>query len=197
MYAPARDDESSGLVNYADQQLSALRAALYGLTETQARATPCRSSLSIGGIVKHVEQGMSGAIARLRNGAQQPAVDEAGVAAYLAGLVLGDDESATDLVERFDRTRAEFLEVIAQTDPHGEAEAPPAPWAGIDEPMPIRNRYFLVHQIEEFARHAGHADIIREEIDGQTVPGLEMSMAGAPPNQFFTPFVPEPGTLLT
>lgn len=197
MYTPARDDELTGLTNYADQQLGALRAALYGLTEEQARSTPCRSSLSVGGIVKHVEQGMAGAIDRLRNGAEPPALDEAGVAAYLDGLVLGADESAAELVERFDRTRAEFLEVLAQTDPDSDAEAPPAPWSGIYESTPIKNRYYLVHQIEEFARHAGHADIIREQIDGQSVPGLEMSMAGAPANQFFTPFVPEPGTLLT
>lgn len=197
MYPPARDDELTGLVRYADQQLGALRAALYGLTEEQAKSTPCRSSLSVGGIVKHVEQGMSGAIERLREGARPPVVDDAGVAAYLDGLVLREDESAADLVDRFDRTRAVYLETLAQADPDGEADAPPAPWSGIYESLPIKNRYFLVHQIEEFARHAGHADIIREEIDGQSVPGLEMSMAGAPANQFFTPFVPAPGTLLT
>jgi len=39
---------------------------------------------------------------------------------------------------------------------------------GIFDNRPARGRYLLVHQIEEMARHAGHADIIREQIDGQT-----------------------------
>lgn len=29
-------------------------------------------------------------------------------------------------------------------------------------------RWVLVHMIEEYARHAGHADLLRERIDGQT-----------------------------
>ena len=37
---------------------------------------------------------------------------------------------------------------------------------GLDEPRPARLRYLYVHHVEDFARHAGHADIIREEIDG-------------------------------
>lgn len=196
MYAPARDDELTGLINYADQQLGALRAALYGLTEEQARMTPCRSVLSVGGILKHAEQGMAGAVTRLREGAGEPVVDDAGVAEYMSGFTLGEDESAADLVRRFDATRAEFLAVLAETDPDGDAIAPPAPWFGIYESMPIKNRYYLAHQIEEFARHAGHADIIREQIDGQPIYALELSLGGAPANQFFTPFVPEPGTLL-
>lgn len=196
MYAPARDDELTGLINYADQQLGALRAALYGLTEEQARMTPCRSALSLGGLLKHAEQGMAGAIHRLREGTELIALDEAGFAAYMSGFTLGDDETAAGLVDRFDATRGEFLATVAGIDPDGEALAPPAPWAGIYEPMPIKNRYYLVHQVEEFARHAGHADILREQIDGRSIPALEMSIAGAPPNRFFTPFVPEPGTLL-
>lgn len=197
MYAPARDTEQTGLINYVDQQLGALRSALYGLTEEQARLTPCRSALSLGGLLKHAEQGMAGAIVRLRNGAEPPQLDEAGVAAYMSGFSLAEDESAAELIGRFDRTRAEFLAVLAETDPDGDAVAPPAPWSGILTSTPIKNRYYLVHQIEEFARHAGHADIIREEIDGQTIQGLELSLAGAPANQFFTPFTPAAGTLLT
>jgi hypothetical protein len=45
MYAPAQHDEVTGLVNYIDQQLAAIRAAAFGLTEKQARETPRRSAL--------------------------------------------------------------------------------------------------------------------------------------------------------
>ena len=45
------------------------------------------------------------------------------------------------------------------------------------------------------ARHAGHADIIREQIDGVAVPAIVLSEDGAPANDFFHPYVPEAGTI--
>jgi hypothetical protein len=54
----------------------------------------------------------------------------------------------------------------------------------------------LIHLIEETARHAGHADILREQIDGLAVPRIVLSQAGAPKNDFFDPYVPDPGTLV-
>ncbi len=56
-------------------------------------------------------------------------------------------------------------------------------------------RYFLVHQIEEFARHAGHADIIREQIDGVAVPAIVLSESSIQVSDFFQPYVAAPGTL--
>ena len=35
-------------------------------------------------------------------------------------------------------------------------------------PEPVSMRWILVHMVEETARHAGHADILREQIDGET-----------------------------
>ena len=31
---------------------------------------------------------------------------------------------------------------------------------------PVSNRWILIHMVEEWARHNGHADLIRERIDG-------------------------------
>ncbi|AUH70195.1 MULTISPECIES: DUF664 domain-containing protein [Gordonia] len=196
MYAPARDDELTGLINYADQQLGALRAAAFGLTEAQARQTPCRSVLSIGGLIKHIERGLRGAAAQLNGTAGELVLDEAALAEYMGSFALTDDETAAGIIERFDAARAEFLEAMRSSDPDGEAMAPPAPWAGVYESRPMKNRYYMCHQVEEYARHAGHADIIREQIDGMSVAALEMTLAGAPANQFFTPYTPAPGTLL-
>ncbi len=44
------------------------------------------------------------------------------------------------------------------------------------------------------ARHAGHADIIREQIDGVAVPQIQLSLEGMPANNFFQPYVAQPGT---
>src|SRR3954465_10579876 len=53
MVLPVRD-ERDGLLSYLDQQRSVLRIAAYGLTDEQARLAPTVSSLTIGGLIKHV-----------------------------------------------------------------------------------------------------------------------------------------------
>lgn len=196
MYTPARHDEITGVVNYLDQQLAAIRASVIGLTEDQARQRPCRSALSVGGLLKHVTYGMSGATARLTGEAPEPAeIDQAAFAAYQDSFVVADDERAEELLDRFDAARIAYLAAVADTEPDGLLTEPPSPWFGIFDARPANARYYLVHQIEEMARHAGHADILREQIDGMAVPAIVLSQAGAPANDFFQPYVPAPGTV--
>ncbi len=196
MYEPARDDEITGLVRYLDQQLDAIRAAAIGLTDEQAREQPCRSALSIGGLIKHAIHGMRGATERLTGRVVDRAeIDDAAFAAYAASFALTDDETAAGAIREFDAARTEYLAAVAATDPASPTTEPPAPWHGIDDARPALARYFLVHQIEEFARHAGHADILREQIDGVAVPAIVLSESGFPATEFFQPYVASPGTL--
>jgi hypothetical protein len=196
MYEPTRDDEITGLLGYVDQQLAAIRAAAIGLTDEQARLRPCRSALSIGGLIKHVTYGMRGATARLSGEDGAPgAIDEAGYAAHMSSFALEDDETAAEAMAAFDEERGAYLAALAATDPGAPSTEPPAPWFGIYDARPANARYYLVHQVEELARHAGHADIIREQIDGVAVPAVMLSQAGAPANDFFQPYVPRPGTI--
>lgn len=73
------------------------------------------------------------------------------------------DESVEDVVADYRRAVAEANEVIAATTdltvtvnrPSARGKAPTLRWA-------------LAHMIEETGRHAGHADILRELIDGAT-----------------------------
>ncbi len=51
-------------------------------------------------------------------------------------------------------------------------------------------RFALVHHVEELARHAGHADIIREQIDGATAASLLMAVEGREGNDFVQPWTP-------
>jgi hypothetical protein len=50
----------------------------------------------------------------------------------------------------------------------GEEAALRETHAGWQLPDPVSLRWVLVHMIEEYARHNGHADLMRESIDGQT-----------------------------
>lgn len=193
MYEPAIDDEITGLVGYLEQQLDALRASAFGLTEAQSRETPCRSALSIAGLIKHATHGMRGAVARLNETIAAGGGDA--IAAYMASFAPAADESTASLIADFDAARDEYVAAFRAADPDAEAIEPPAPWHGRFDERPIRLRYFLTHQIEEMARHAGHADIIREQLDGVSVPALVLTLEGAVPTEFFQPYVPAPGTI--
>jgi hypothetical protein len=194
MYAPAPHDEVTGLLNYLDVQLSAIRAAPLGLTEEQARATPCRSALSVGGIVKHTAYGLQGSTATI-TAAGRAAIDDDAYAAHAASFALTPAETMAGVLADFDAAREACLAAFAAADPAADFLAPPAPWFGLFQPQPAKLRYFLVHQIEESARHAGHVDIIREQLDGVAVPALVLTREGAPANDFFQPYVPAPGTI--
>jgi hypothetical protein len=196
MYGPTPHDEIEGIVSYVEQQLDAIRAAAIGLTEEQARLRPCRSALSIGGLIKHATYCMRGVTERLsRDGQPRSAIDEAGFAAYQASFALADDETATAALAAFDAARVEYVAALAAADPSAPTIEDPAPWLGIFDNRPARGRYLLVHQIEEMARHAGHADIIREQIDGISVPAIVLTADGMPASDYFEPYVPEPGSI--
>ncbi len=70
------------------------------------------------------------------------------------------DDTVESIVDYYQRARAASDEVIAEMD----VEAMGSAWFGDSVSM----RWVLIHMIEETARHAGHMDIMRELIDGQT-----------------------------
>ena len=159
-----------------------------GACEEQARLRPCRSALSIGGLIKHATYGMRGVTERLsREGQPRSAIDEAGFAAYQASFALADGETAIDALAAFDAARVEYVAALAAADPSSPTIEDPAPWFGVLDNRPARRRYLLVHQIEEMARHAGHADIIREQIDGMSVPAIVLTADGMPASDYFAP----------
>ena len=197
MYEAAVHDEATSLAGYVDQQLSAIRAAIYGLTEEQASARPCRSALSVIGIIKHTADGMRSVVRTLANGMAVPPMHPGDVDRYLHGFALAEGETVEAVLTEFDAARTAYVAAIGASNPDLETVAPAAPWNGILEERPIRLRYYLLHQVEEMARHAGHADIIREELDGLSVARLQLTLEGRAADSFFQPYVPEPGTIVT
>jgi hypothetical protein len=154
---PYEADERTMLTTWLDYHRATLAMKCEGLTDTQLRMRSVPpSGLSLLGLVRHMAEvennwfrfwlGGEGPIARYE-GDQDFEVDSA------------------DVAEAFDYWRSECAharEVVATFDSLDAVGAGQELGAGISV------RWTLVHMIEEFARHTGHADLLREQIDGTT-----------------------------
>jgi uncharacterized damage-inducible protein DinB len=172
---PPVADEREGLLAYLAHQRYVLRLAAYGLTDEQARETPTRSALSIGGLIKHVaatERGWIDLVLQRAGGSEDD---------YHANFRMEPDESLAGILATYDEVAAETERVIAGIADLGKPVPIPkgVPWFPSDVDA-WSVRWVLLHLIEETARHAGHADIIRESLDGATAFPLMAAAEGWP-----------------
>jgi hypothetical protein len=181
---PPVADEREGLLAYLAHQRHSLRVTAFGLTDEQARMAPSASVLSVGGLIKHVAQTEQGWIDTVLQ-RERPGTDEDW---YGSGFVLGPDETLEDVLAFYADVAAETESVIASIDDLGQAvPVPPAPWNPSDiEAWSVR--WVLLHLIEETARHGGHADIVRESIDGATFFPLIAGAEGWPASEWLQPW---------
>jgi len=187
---PPVADEREGLLAFVAQQRDALRLAAYGLTDEQARSTPTVSPLSVGGLIKHVTA-MERSWIDMVLQRERPAPDEA-EADYGADFVLGSDESLVDVLSDLAACGAETEVAIAGIADLGQPVPVPkgVPWFP-DDIDAWSVRWVLLHLIEELARHAGHADIVREAIDGATSFPLMAAAEGWPATPWMQPWTPQ------
>lgn len=188
--APALSDERALLLVYIAQQRDGVRNAAFGLTDEQARLTPTVSSLSIGGLIKHVAKTERGWIDMVR--AVPRTTDQADDEAdYVDGFRLRDDETLADALAAYELVQRETEEVLASIDDLGRDVPVPkgVPWFP-DDVEAWSVRWVLLHVIEETARHAGHADLIREAIDGATMYPLLAAAEGWPATDWLQPWTP-------
>ncbi|MGZ4785479.1 MAG: DinB family protein [Acidimicrobiales bacterium] len=190
---PPVADEREGLLAYVAQQRDALRIAAFGLTDEQARSTPTVSTLSVGGLIKHVTAMERGWIDLVLQRAR-PATEEA-EAQYGADFQVGPDESLADLLADLDAAAGETDAAVAGIVDLGQAVPVPkgVPWYP-DDVDAWSVRWVLLHLIEEIARHAGHADIVREAIDGATSFPLMAAAEGWPEAPWMQPWTPDAGS---
>ncbi|OBF26859.1 DinB family protein [Mycobacterium sp. ACS4331] len=193
---PPIADERAGLKEYIAAQQHAFRAVAFGLTDEQARSTPTVSALSIGALIKHVTSCQRGWMERVAAAPELAPADqrsqEEQAAQYADEFVMGSDETLAGILERFEAVNAEAVRLIDSVDLSAAVPIPQdVPWF----PKEIDAwsvRWVLFHMIEEMARHAGHADIIRESIDGATLYELLAGLEDWEPTPWLTPWGKEP-----
>ncbi|MFE0102402.1 DinB family protein [Streptomyces sp. NPDC059009] len=147
-------DERETLLAFLNYLREAIISKAQGVDEEQARAVGVPSGTSLLGLIKHLIEAEFNWFVWAFRGADTEM--------RTSGMELGPDDTAESLIAAYraagERTDALVracadLETLCVRDTGGTP--------------PRRSlRWVLVHTVEETARHAGHADILREHIDG-------------------------------
>jgi uncharacterized damage-inducible protein DinB len=188
--APFHTDEHDLLLGYLAQQRAVLQLTAYGLTDEQARmAAAPPSPLSVGGLIKHValtEQGWIDIVAQRERPSAGDGRDE-----YVQGFSLGGNETLAGAIEFAEEVAAETEAVVRAIPDLGRAVPVPqgVPWYP-DDLDAWSVRWVLMHLVAETARHAGHADIVREGVDGGTAFPLMAAAEGWPATPWLQPWEP-------
>ncbi|MDN4171381.1 DinB family protein [Nocardioides sp. SOB77] len=158
-------DERTLLLQFLDEQRSVLRRVCSGLTAEQLDTPLPPSDMTLGGMLKHLAYVESwwttGVLLGREQGEPWDSVDWRADVDW--DWHSARDDTPEQLWELFEREVARADEVIAAAgldDLSARANARTGERASL--------RWILLHLVEEYARHCGHADLIRESIDGLT-----------------------------
>lgn len=190
--APPVADERSALREFLAYHQSAYFAVSYGLTDEQARSAPSASALSIGGLIKHATGMQSNWMARVAAAPAEPPRDSRSFEEIAKSRedehVMRADETLDGLLRAFEDQNAQSLRLVETADLDAPVPVPHhIPWFPKDlDAWSVR--WVILHVINELARHAGHADIVRETIDGATMYELIAGLENWAPQPWLTPW---------
>ncbi len=159
---PLAADERATLESWLDFYRATLVMKCDGLADDQVRTTSVPPSpLTLQGLVQHMAEVERNWFRRVLVGEQVPPIHDpaADPDGPDGGFGLGDDVPFAD-------ARATWEGEVARARANCAAR-------GLDQTSPFMGgevtlRWIYTHMIAEYARHAGHADLLRERIDGAT-----------------------------
>ena len=149
-----------------------LRYTVQGLDDEQATRRTTASELCLGGIIKHVTAVEQGWAQFIEHGPDNSAHEDlaARMEAHAAGFRMVENETVALLLDRYEKAAGQTDKLVAELPSLDASQPlPAAPWNEPGKRWSAR-RVFL-HIIAETAQHAGHADIIRESLDGAKTMG--------------------------
>ncbi|RKT79322.1 uncharacterized protein DUF664 [Terracoccus luteus] len=166
---PLDADEATSLVAFLDYHRATLRQKASGLTAEQLARTLPSSSLTLGGLLKHTALNEDSWFGEVLHGDahRQPWASVDWDADPDWEFRTAADDSPEQLFALHDaavsRARADIERALAD----GGLEHRSATLSR-KENQTFTLRWILLHMIEEYARHNGHADLLREAVDGTT-----------------------------
>jgi uncharacterized damage-inducible protein DinB len=151
--------EREALEGFLDAQRDAVIRKIEGLDDATARKAPTASALSLLGIVKHCglweRRWVQVVMAGRKFPGEWPEIDYTGMA---EDFVVDENDTVQQWVAYYRDQIEQSRAVAASMDLDTPCARP--------DIVECNLRCVLFHLIEETARHAGHADIIRETLDG-------------------------------
>jgi uncharacterized damage-inducible protein DinB len=164
------DQERADLLEALTKHRQLFLHTVDGLTDEQAAATPTASELCLGGLVKHVTRMESRWLDFVTDGPAAMTMDEHSYADHANSFRMLPGETLAGILEAYaevNRRTDELLRTLPDLD--ASQPLPEAPW--FEPGARWTARRVFVHVIAETTQHAGHADILRETIDGQKTMG--------------------------
>jgi uncharacterized damage-inducible protein DinB len=165
---PFAADEATTLVGFLNYQRDTLRWKCSGLTPAQLATPLAPTTMTLGGLLKHLAVVEAGWLnQRFAGGVVKPSwFDELDADDPDWAFTSAVDASPDQLFAWFDESIAVSDRVLrdALTGPDGLG----ALSEEARDEQRISLRWIVCHLIEEYARHNGHADLLRESIDGAT-----------------------------
>jgi uncharacterized damage-inducible protein DinB len=140
-----------------------------GLTDEQAASAPTASELCLGGLIKHVADVERRWVDFILEGTSAIQMDESSWETHALSFRMLPGETLAGLVAEYERVAARTDDVVHTVDLDSSHPLPEAPW--FEPGARWSARRALLHIVAETAQHAGHADILRETIDGQKTMG--------------------------
>ncbi|MFG3108258.1 DinB family protein [Streptomyces tendae] len=161
--------ERADLLEALAKQRHFLRLTTRDLTDEQAGLRTTVSELCLGGLIKHVTSMERQWTAFIVDGPSAmgdfTAMTEADVARWADEFKMLPGETLAGVLDAYAEAARRTEELIATLPDLGATQPlPKAPWFEADTEWSARR--VLVHLVAETAQHAGHADIIRESMDG-------------------------------
>ncbi|GAA2758288.1 DinB family protein [Actinopolymorpha rutila] len=155
-------DEHSELLRALAEQRELLLITVRGVTDAQARQRTTVSELTLGGIVRHLAtaERVWARIMVTGDGELPDGMLDTGQ------YRMAEQDSLASLLESYATAAAGLQDAVGTMPDLGRTVLlPTTPWSP-PEPIHWPVRRVLLHLIRETAQHAGHADIIREALDG-------------------------------
>jgi uncharacterized damage-inducible protein DinB len=165
------DQERADIIETLQAHRRFLVRTVAGLDDEAAAERTTASALCLGGLIKHVTRVEENWVRFIHEGPSAVGrVDEAAMAAHTDSFRMLEGETLAGLLARYEEVAARTDDLVA-TIPSLDVShpLPEAPWFPRDTRRSAR-RVFL-HIVAETAQHAGHADILRETLDGQKTMG--------------------------
>ncbi len=161
--------ERADLVQTLDKHRGFLRYTVRGLTDEQATRRTTASELTLGGLIKHVAHTEEKWARFAQHGAAAFGTGNWSEEAWRAEWSLQPGETLASVLAEYEEIARRTDELVATLDLDVSYALPQAPWFEPGATWSVRRT--LLHIIAETAQHAGHADILRESLDGQKTMG--------------------------